>query len=52
MIKELTTAIRRFAKRQRTWFRGMEKKGMDIHWIDPSQDKNPEKTIQSMLRHE
>ena len=52
MIQELTTAIRRFAKRQRTWFRGMEKKGMEIHWIDPSQDKNPEKTIQSMLKHE
>ena len=30
MIQELTTAIRRFAKRQRTWIRGMEKKGMEI----------------------
>ncbi len=28
----LSTAIHQFAKRQMTWFRGMEKKGFDIHW--------------------
>ena len=52
MTTELTTAIRRFAKRQRTWFRGMERKGIDIHWIDPSKDSSPEKTIQLILNHE
>lgn len=36
-IRDLTTAIRRFAKRQRTWFRRMEKRGIDINWIDYDQ---------------
>ena len=30
----LETAIHRFAKRQMTWFRGMERRGITIHWID------------------
>jgi tRNA dimethylallyltransferase len=30
----LNTQIARFAKRQETWFRGMEKKGVAIHRID------------------
>ena len=34
LVEELTTAIRKFAKRQRTWFRRMEKRGVCIHWID------------------
>jgi tRNA dimethylallyltransferase len=34
MYRELETAIHRFAKRQMTWFRGMERKGIKIHWID------------------
>lgn len=34
MIRDLETAIQRFAKRQMTWFRGMERKGILIHWID------------------
>jgi tRNA dimethylallyltransferase len=34
MVKGLEVAIHRFAKRQMTWFRGMEKKGTGIHWID------------------
>lgn len=34
MIKELETAIHQFAKRQMTWFRGMERKGTVINWID------------------
>ena len=52
MIIELTTAIRRFAKRQRTWFRSMERKGIDIHWIDTTADNRPEETIQSILKNE
>lgn len=35
LITTLTTSIRKFAKRQRTWFRRMEKRGITINWIDP-----------------
>ena len=34
MVKNLEVAIHRFAKRQMTWFRGMERKGIVIHWIN------------------
>ena len=32
----LEIAIHQFAKRQMTWFRGMEKRGVKIHWVDSS----------------
>jgi tRNA dimethylallyltransferase len=34
MFASLETAIHRFAKRQMTWFRKMERKGIKIHWFD------------------
>ena len=34
MFKQLEIAIHQFAKRQMTWFRRMERKGFNIHWID------------------
>ena len=34
MVNSLQTAIHQFAKRQMTWFRGMERKGAKIHWVD------------------
>jgi tRNA dimethylallyltransferase len=34
MVKRLNTAIHQFAKRQMTYFRGMERKGIKIFWID------------------
>ncbi len=34
MFTKLNTAIHQFAKRQVTWFRRMEKRGIRIHWID------------------
>jgi tRNA dimethylallyltransferase len=34
MFSQLEIAIHQFAKRQMTWFRGMEKRGTKIHWID------------------
>lgn len=34
MRRQLEIAIHQFAKRQMTWFRGMEKRGVHIHWID------------------
>jgi tRNA dimethylallyltransferase len=36
MVDDLATAIGRFAKRQETWFRGMERRGTPIEWIEPS----------------
>ncbi len=33
MVAELNTAIHQFAKRQMTWFRGMERRGVPITWI-------------------
>ena len=33
MRTDLATAIHQFAKRQMTWFRGMERKGIHIHWV-------------------
>ena len=33
MVQSLITSIRKFAKRQRTWFRRMEKRGVDIKWV-------------------
>ncbi len=41
MYKGLETAIHQFAKRQMTWFRGMERRGFTIHWLPydlPEQD--------------
>lgn len=42
MEEQLLTAICQFAKRQMTWFRGMERRGIEIHWIDgelPMEDR-------------
>lgn len=42
MFKQLEIAIHQFAKRQMTWFRGMERRGTKINWIDatlPMDDK-------------
>lgn len=42
MYKSLEIEIHRFAKRQMTWFRGMERRGIKIQWIDgelPMEDK-------------
>ena len=39
LYDELFIAIRQFAKRQETWFRMMEKKGVEIHWLPKIQDK-------------
>ena len=34
MFQRLEIAINQFAKRQMTWFRGMERRGFTIHWVD------------------
>ncbi len=33
MVRQLEIAIHQFAKRQMTWFRGMERRGINIHWL-------------------
>ncbi len=43
MLGQLNIAIHQFAKRQMTWFRGMERRGFTIHWIDGS--KEPEERL-------
>lgn len=43
MFRQLEIAIHQFAKRQMTWFRGMERRGFTIHWIDatlPTEEKS------------
>ena len=42
MFHQLEIAIHQFAKRQMTWFRGMARRGVTIHWLDaclPMEDK-------------
>lgn len=42
MVEQLEIAIHQFAKRQMTYFRGMERRGVPIHWIDamlPTEEK-------------
>lgn len=42
MFDGLETAIHQFAKRQMTWFRGMERRGFTIHWVNaewPTEEK-------------
>ena len=42
MVSQLEIAIHQFAKRQMTWFRGMDRRGCTIHWLDatlPMADK-------------
>lgn len=42
MYEGLEVAIHQFAKRQMTWFRGMERRGFKIHWLDaqlPTEEK-------------
>ena len=38
MFRQLEIAIHQFAKRQMTWFRGMERRGLQIHWLNCEDD--------------
>ena len=48
MVDRLEIAIHQFAKRQMTWFRGMEKRGFKIHWLKSTLPTNEkiEQTLQ------
>ncbi len=49
MFDNLYTDIRRFSKRQMTWFRRMERNGVTIHWIDGQKELNlKEKEVVNM----
>lgn len=48
MYEKLNVAIHQFAKRQMTWFRGMERKGADIHWVDVSEPM--EERVEKVVR--
>ena len=48
MSRQLEIAIHQFAKRQMTWFRGMERRGITIHWIDAS--RSVEEQLEEVLR--
>ncbi|MGL4981781.1 MAG: tRNA (adenosine(37)-N6)-dimethylallyltransferase MiaA [Treponemataceae bacterium] len=39
LFKSLNTAIKQFAKRQETWFRGMQRKGVEIHWLSDTKNR-------------
>ena len=50
MVQKLEVEIHRFAKRQMTWFRGMERRGITINWIDGQLSDNEKvEMIISML---
>jgi len=54
MFVQLEIAIHQFAKRQMTWFRGMERRGCTIHWIDaqlPTKDKI-DKTLELLYKQD
>lgn len=52
MVRQLEIAIHQFAKRQMTWFRGMERRGIPIHWI-PAELSRQEKVarVQELYEH-
>ena len=45
MFRQLEIAIHQFAKRQMTWFRGMERRGIHIHWIDGTLDRHQQTEV-------
>lgn len=46
MEAELAQAITKFAKRQRSWFRRMQRQGVTIHWLDPQNQP-----LETLLQH-
>ena len=52
MFRQLEIAIHQFAKRQMTWFRGMERRGFIIHWIDATLPMEEKVDIICQLWHD
>lgn len=52
MYQKLRSAIFDFSKRQMTWFRKMEREGINIHWVNPSESHIAENIIANFLKYE
>lgn len=50
LYNQLFVAIRQFAKRQETWFRMMEKKGVKINWLEPADKESRIKQALDMVK--
>jgi len=50
MFQTLNTRIHQFAKRQETWFRRMERRGIEIHWINGDDYDSLKKIIDCMMK--
>jgi tRNA dimethylallyltransferase len=50
MLQKLNTRIHQFAKRQETWFRRMEKKGIAIHWIEGDDYAKATEVISGLMK--
>lgn len=52
MVRQLEIAIHQFAKRQMTWFRGMERRGFNIHWVTrPESDEELHKVVDKIIKN-
>ena len=51
MIELINTGINNFSKRQMTFFRRMEKRGIRIHWLSLTEIKKIELLINTFLAH-
>ncbi|MBR6086839.1 MAG: tRNA (adenosine(37)-N6)-dimethylallyltransferase MiaA [Prevotella sp.] len=52
MVSRLEIAIHQFAKRQMTWFRGMERRGISIKWLPaPQTDEEMQETIELIINN-
>jgi tRNA dimethylallyltransferase len=50
MVEKLRYAIHRLAKRQVTWFRGMERRGSTVHWIDEASLEKSQEVVNRYFR--
>ncbi|MCX5846502.1 MAG: tRNA (adenosine(37)-N6)-dimethylallyltransferase MiaA [Deltaproteobacteria bacterium] len=50
MFHKLNTRIHQFAKKQETWFRRMEKNGVEIHWINGDDYDSVKKIAECMMK--
>ena len=50
MYRQLEIAIHQFAKRQMTWFRGMEKRGTPIRWLSMPSPEDWDKSAMDILQ--
>ena len=51
MVEKLNIGINKFSKRQMTFFRRMEKRGITIHWFENYEIKKIELLVQSFLNN-